>query len=91
MKIFDPENPTRSPRHEAIYAVSELAYTLVDVIAALMFVIGSICFFYPELNYAGTWLFLFGSLMFGLRPTIKLMREIAYLRMSARSSQARRR
>lgn len=89
MKIFDPENHTKSPRHEEIYAISELAYTVVDVVAAGMFVIGSIFFFYPDLTRAGTWLFLLGSILFGLRPTIKLMREIAYLRMGARGEWRR--
>jgi hypothetical protein len=29
----------------------------------------------------GIWFFLIGSIFFGLRPTIKLVREFAYLRI----------
>ena len=46
-----------------------------------MFVIGSILFHSSATSYAGSWLFLVGSVMFGLRPTIKLYREFAYLRV----------
>jgi len=58
-----------------------LAYTLVDFLAAAMFVIGSILFFEPETTTAATWLFLIGSIFFGLRPTITMIREIAYIRL----------
>ncbi|MGW8370547.1 MAG: YrhK family protein [Gammaproteobacteria bacterium] len=30
--------------------------------------------------YAATWLFLVGSIFFGLRPTTTLLREVAYVR-----------
>ena len=43
--------------------------------------IGSILFFNEATTYLGTWLFLIGSVLFGMRPTIKLIREIAYLRV----------
>jgi len=46
-----------------------------------MFVIGSILFFEPETTTAATWLFLIGSIFFGLRPTITMIREIAYIRL----------
>ncbi len=32
-------------------------------------------------TYTGTWFFLLSSILFGMRPTIKLVREIAYLRI----------
>lgn len=81
MRLFDPDSPRRSPEHKRIYALYELAYTINDVGAAALFVIGSVLFFSAETTAAGTWLFLIGSLMFGLRPVIKLMRELKYLRM----------
>lgn len=81
MNFFDPDNHTRSAKHRKIYAYCELAYTLVDVSAAALFVVGSILFFGAATTYAGTWLFLVGSVLFGLRPTIKLYREFAYLRI----------
>lgn len=81
MKLFDPQNHTRSAAHRKVYAYCELAYTIVDFSAAALFVIGSILFFSAATTYVGTWLFLVGSILFGLRPSIKLYREIAYLRI----------
>ena len=80
MKLFDPDNSTASERHKRIYALSEIAYTLVDFSAAALFVVGSVLFFSASTTDAATWLFLIGSVLFGLRPSIKLIREIAYLR-----------
>lgn len=81
MTLFDPANYQRSARHRKIYAYTELAYTAVDFSAALLFVIGSVLFFNEDTTVTGTWLFLIGSILFGMRPTIKLVREIAYLRI----------
>ena len=81
MKIFDPANHLRSYTHRQIYAYSELAYTIVDFSAATFFVVGSILFFSTDTTYIATWLFLIGSILFGMRPTIKLLREIAYMRV----------
>lgn len=81
MSLFNPENSTRSLRHKRIYARYEIAYTVVDVSAALLFVVGSILFFSPKTTDIGTWFFLIGSIFFGLRPTIKLVREFTYLRI----------
>lgn len=79
LKLFDPANRHRSDRHAEVWAIYELAHTLVDFTAAGMFVIGSVLFFFPSTTYAGTWLFLIGSIFFGLKPTIRLAREIKLL------------
>ncbi len=81
MKLFNPDNKNYSEAHKRTYAMYELAYTINDVCAAALFVVGSILFFKESTTYAGTWLFLIGSIMFGLRPMIKLMREIKLVRM----------
>nr|WP_323780226.1 YrhK family protein [Amylibacter sp.] len=81
MQLFNPDNHQRSEHHKVIYAYFELAYTLVDVSAAAFFVVGSILFFSAATTYLATWLFLIGSVLFGLRPTLKLLREFAYLRV----------
>jgi len=81
MKLFNPDNGTRSAEHKRIYALFEVAYTINDFGAALLFIIGSVLFFGDSTTEAGTWLFLVGSLMFGLRPAIKLAREVKYLSM----------
>lgn len=41
-----------------------------------MFVIGSILFFEPVTTYAGTWMFLIGSILFAIAPTLALASEI---------------
>lgn len=81
MKLFDPKNRNRSAEHTRIYAIYELWYTVVDFSAAGAFVIGSVLFFFDTTQFAATWLFLIGSLLFGAKPTIRLMRELRYLRM----------
>lgn len=80
MRLFDPNTRTSSPRNARIYAAYEVVYTAVDFAAALLFVIGSILFFGETTQAAGTWLFLLGSICFALKPTIRLAREIYYLR-----------
>lgn len=63
-------------RQRRIYATYEIIYTLVDFIAAILFVIGSIMFFSAAWETFGTWLFLLGSLCFAAKPSLRLMREI---------------
>ena len=81
MELFNPDNQARSSEHKKIYAYCELAYTIVDFAAAAMFIVGSILFFSEATTYFATWLFLIGSVLFGARPSIKLYREFAYLRV----------
>lgn len=47
-----------------------------DFCAGVLFVVGSVLFFYESTTYAATWLFLIGSILFVLRPTIRLTRRI---------------
>ena len=81
MKLFHPDNRHRSQAHARLYAYCELAYTVVDVSAAVLFVIGSALFFSEATTEVATWLFLIGSVLFGLRPSIRLYRELRYLKM----------
>lgn len=81
MALFNPNNHTKSDDHSKAYAVSELVYTIVDFLAAASFVVGSILFFKEATVNLGTWMFLIGSIFFGLKPTIKLARELYYLRL----------
>ncbi|MBT0959200.1 YrhK family protein [Alphaproteobacteria bacterium KMM 3653] len=81
MTLFHPDNRNRSDDHKRIYALYEIAYTVNDFGAAVLFILGSALFFDDATATLATWLFLIGSLMFGLRPAIKLAREIKFLRM----------
>ena len=79
--LFNADNHTRSPAHRHVYVISEVAYTVVDFLAAACFVVGSALFFFASTTFAATWLFLIGSIFFGLKPTIKLVREIVYMNL----------
>lgn len=47
-----------------------------DVLIALWFIAGSILFFSESTAYAGTWLFLVGSVELLVRPAIRLTRNL---------------
>ncbi|MDK3072014.1 YrhK family protein [Sedimentitalea sp. JM2-8] len=79
--FFSPDNRSRSARHLRLYAYFELAYTVTDFCAAALFLAGSLLFFSEATTYAATWLFVIGSVLFGARPSIKLVRELIYMRM----------
>jgi hypothetical protein len=81
MQLFRPENRIKTAEHQRIYAIFEIWYTAVDFAAAFLFIVGSIFFFWPDTETTGTWMFLVGSVCFALKPTIRLLRELKYLRM----------
>lgn len=74
--LFEQDHRQGSPAKRRRYARFEIAYTLADFSAAFSFVIGSVFFFFEGLMTAGTWLFLFGSILFAAKPTIRLIRDI---------------
>lgn len=81
MRPFDHGLRSRSPRHAEILRRYEIARTLVEFLAALSFIVGSVFFFYSELMYAGTWLFVIGSVLFAVRPTVRLALELHLARL----------
>jgi hypothetical protein len=91
MKIFQPHNSTASPEHERIYAIYEVWYTAVDFLAASLFLVGSVLFFWSSTQTPAIWLFVIGSLCFALKPTLRLMRELSYLRLKKYSALAQHR
>lgn len=78
--FFEPKGTRMGARLRRLHALYDIAYTLVDFSAAVLFIVGSWMFFYASLMTAGTWLFLIGSVLFAVRPTLRLAREIATLR-----------
>jgi len=74
--LFRSENRSKSARHESIYAMFEILYTVVDFAAAVFFIIGSVMFFYEEWMTTGTWLFVVGSFFFAMKPALRLIREL---------------
>lgn len=90
MKIFNPGTKHRSPRHAQLFAYYELLFTLVDFMAAFLFVVGSILFFRESTTYVATWMFLVGSLFFALKPSIRLVREWRMLQLGETEALAER-
>ncbi|WP_082837029.1 YrhK family protein [Labrenzia sp. OB1] len=74
--LFDTSRRTATKDHAEIVRRFELYRTLVEFLAALAFIVGSVFFFYESLIYAGTWLFLVGSVLFAVRPSIRLLLEL---------------
>ncbi len=81
MYFHNPDLRGQSERHKRIYALYELAYTLIDASAALLFIVGSIMFFSSAWVYTGTWCFLVGSAFFATKPTLRVVREFHLLRL----------
>lgn len=64
----------------------EAVSILNDILIALWFIAGSIMFFFPAWETAGTWCFLAGSIELLIRPLIRLSRQVHLKRLSGRST-----
>lgn len=58
---------------------------LNDLVSGLLFLVGSVLFFTPSTTYAGTWLFVIGSLCLLFRPSIRLTRRVHLTRRGSRA------
>ncbi|MBB4051674.1 hypothetical protein GGR20_001310 [Devosia subaequoris] len=76
MPYFQRDLGTRPPSQRKLYALYELTYTLIDVSAALLFLVGSIMFFYDSLEIPAIWCFVIGSALFAFKPILRIIREI---------------
>jgi len=76
MTLFDSSRHSNSRQAKRFQARVELVYTSLDFIAALAFLIGSVLFLWPACQEAGTWLFIFGSLCFAIRPGLHFVRDL---------------
>ncbi len=77
-------------RQKRVYAMFELAYTIVDFTAASLFIVGSVMFFYDDWQTPGTWMFLVGSICFAAKPTLRLAREVKLAAMGDVDDLAKR-
>jgi len=82
------EQKARSELTPTQHALYEWGHLLVDFSAATLFVIGSIFFLYPDLQRAGTWMFLVGSIFFAMKPTIRLMRFLHIRRLARQAEES---
>ncbi len=81
MKGFDPRRETASPRHAQVAGRYQNVYTLVEFAAAVAFLIGSAFFFDRNLTVAADWLFLAGSFLFAVRPTVAVAQQVHLSRL----------
>ncbi len=81
--LLDPDLHDLSPRHLEVYWRYQVVRTGVDFGAALCFVVGSVLFFWERTTFAATWLFLVGSLLFAVKPTIDMVRAAHLRRLPA--------
>lgn len=88
--MFHQHRREASAATRRLYAQVELAHTAVDFGAALSFLIGSILFFRESLQTPATWLFTIGSVMFLMKPSLKLWREVQFYRMGRTETLAER-
>jgi hypothetical protein len=90
MHLFGPDNSTKTPRHAKLYASFEVLHTIVDFLAATLFIIGSVLFFSEETQIPATWCFLIGSICFALKPSLRLIRELRLANLKDTDSLAAR-
>ena len=81
MKLLDPVLNDLTPRHVEIWWRYQVVRTTVDFSAAVCFVIGSAFFFFTALATTADWLFLSGSILFAVKPTIDWVRSVHLSRL----------
>lgn len=64
-----PEELVIRDRYEVVSIVN-------DILIGIWFLVGSIFFFSESLTYAGTWLFVLGSVEMLIRPVIRFTRRV---------------
>ncbi len=81
----DPTDLTLTIGHDelVIRRRYETASIANDVLIGLLFLVGSILFFSEATVVAGTWLFVTGSVLMLIRPTIRLTRRIHLTQLRA--------
>lgn len=82
VRLFDPTSRQITPQQARRYATFEILHTIVDFLAAFLFVVGSALFFSETTKMAGTLCFLIGSLFFMAKPSIRLLREFWLARLN---------
>ncbi|WP_285658515.1 YrhK family protein [Actinomycetospora sp. NBRC 106375] len=70
-----------SPRERTIRERYELLSIVNDILIAVWFLVGSVLFFTPQTTWAGTWLFVLGSVELLVRPMIRLTRWLHLQRL----------
>ena len=90
MGLFDHRNRERNADTRRIYAAYEIAHTVVDFMAAICFLVGSVLFLWAAFEPEAVWLFILGSVLFCVKPTLRLGREIHLWRIGRTDTLAER-
>jgi len=90
MGLFETNYRQQSRKHREVYAFYEIIFTVVDFIAGVTFLVGSVMFLSAQWTPLGTWLFIVGSAGFALKPTIRLVRELRLARIGDKDDLAAR-
>ncbi|SFN40536.1 YrhK-like protein [Roseovarius lutimaris] len=90
MGLFDHRNRERNADTRRIYAAYEIAHTVVDFMAAICFLVGSVLFLWSDYETEAIWLFIVGSFFFCVKPTLRLAREVQLWRMGQLETLAER-
>ncbi|GAA5415691.1 hypothetical protein Pryu01_00722 [Paraliobacillus ryukyuensis] len=73
--------------HEiVIYRRYEFFYILNDVFIGILFVVGSILFLWEATTLTGIWLFIIGSALFLVRPTLQFSKKIHLKQINQKKS-----
>lgn len=83
MKLLDPTLHDLTPRHLEVFWRYQVVRTGVDFSAACCFVVGSVFFFYEAMATPADWLFLIGSILFAVKPSIDMARSVHLRRLPA--------
>lgn len=75
-QLFSHHNRNRNAKTQRIYAIFEVVYTIVDFSAAFFFTVGSVLFFWKSLETPAIWCFVIGSVLFMVKPSLRLAREL---------------
>jgi hypothetical protein len=86
MKLLDPVLNDLTPRHVEIFWRYQVVRTGVDFGAATCFVVGSAFFFFASMTTPADCLFLLGSILFAIKPTIDMVRSLHLRRLPAPGS-----
>lgn len=80
-RMLDPALHDLTPRHIVVFWRYQVVRTAVDFGAACCFVVGSACFFSVSTETLALWLFLVGSVLFAVKPSIDLVRSLHLRRL----------
>lgn len=81
---MDPkQSMSLSERHEhRVNEIYEWLHILNDLLIGLYFLIGSVCFFYPQWKDTGIWLFILGSAQMLIGPVIRTLNKLHVRRVT---------